>query len=175
MKLKLFYLLIAIFGLTSFFACSDDDDDNKLPQVNIPEAVSNAFKTKYPGVDINTVKWETKGKYMVGDFKQVNNMEEVEAWFDATKGDWAMTETDYGKDIFLIPTEINLAFNKTEYAQWTIDDIKYYEYPDTTKNFYMIEVEKAGQQDMDLYFKPDGTSIKNVASTGVDITPDTVI
>lgn len=171
MRLKLYYLLIAVLGLVTFAGCNDDDE-NLAPRPNAPEAVLNAFNAKYP--DAKDVKWETKGAYYVADFKTTASLVEIDAWYKAD-GTWAMTESDYGKDLFMVPTAINQAFNASQYATWTIDDISYYEYPDATKSFYLIEVEKVGQTDMQLYFKPDGTSIKNVADNGVDITPDTVI
>ncbi len=175
MKLKLFYLLIAIFGLTNITACSDDDDNNK-PAVNpnIPEAVAQAFKDKYPDVDQSKVQWETKGIYTVAEFKTLDNQNDVEAWFTKA-GEWKMTENDYGKDLFMIPTVINEAFVKSEYGTWQIDDISYYEYPTESSNFYLIEVEKTGQPDTQLYFKTDGTTIKTTTDTNVDITPDTQV
>lgn len=175
MKQKLLYLLLFTLGLTTFSACSDDDDDNVTPPVaNVPEAVTNAFKTKYPDVNISQVKWEYKGNYIVAEYKTTANMKDVDAWFSKS-GEWKMTETDFGKDLFLIPTELNVAFNKSDYALWTIDDISLYEYPDQTKDFYMFEVEKAGQQDMAVYFKTDGTLIKAAVDTDTEITPDTSI
>ena len=86
-----------------------------------------------------------------------------------------MSENDCGKDLFLIPAAVNEGFNKTEYRTWTVDDIDFYEYPDNTRDFYVIEVEQAGQSDTDLYFKPDGTLIKTVPNDNSEITPDTVI
>lgn len=174
MKLKHLLLFAVAFAALSFTACGDDDDDDKIPAPNIPTAVVDAFKAKYPDVNLNTVRWETEGQYIKAEYKTTANMKDIEAWF-TTSGEWKMTETDFGKDLFLIPTAINLAFNKTEYATWTIDDINLYEYPDATKDFYLIEVEKTGQSDTGLYFKPDGTLIKTAPGTEAEITPDTVI
>lgn len=173
MKLKLFYLAIATIGLISLSACDDDDSPNP-PAQNIPEAVVKGFQTKYPDVDPKIVEWEQNGVYYIAEYKKLSNMEDVEAWF-TTAGEWKMTETDFGKNLFLLPTLINEAFNKTDYNSWTIDDIKLYEYPDESRNFYLFEVEKAGQPTTNLFFKPDGTLIKTAPDTGTDINPDTVI
>ncbi len=171
MKLKLFYLLIALVGGFTFVSCDDDDDAPKLK--DIPQACLDSFKAKFP--EAKNVDWERKGTYYVAEYDKFNNREvEVSAWF-APDGTWNMTDTDYGKDLFMLPTEINTAFNQSEYSSWTIDDIDLYEYPDTTKDFYLIEVEKAGQTDMELYFKTDGTLIKAIPDTNTDITPDTQI
>lgn len=172
MKLKLFYILIALMGISNFTACSDDDDNTPPVNPNIPEAVANAFAQKYPDVNTSAVKWEKKGIYQVAEFK--SGLNEIEAWFSQT-GEWKMTENDYGKDLFMVSTIINQAFIHSGYSTWTIDDISYYEYPDETKNFYLIEVEKAGEPDTQLYFKPDGTTIKTATEANVNITPDTTI
>ncbi|MCM1293301.1 MAG: PepSY-like domain-containing protein [Bacteroides sp.] len=175
MKFKFLSLLIATIGLVSFAACSDDDDDNTIDPANVPTQVLSAFKAKYPNVDINKVHWETKGQYTVADYDQVGTLEDVEAWFKTSTGTWAMTETDYGKDLFLIPADINKAFAQSEYSYWTVDEIYLYEYPDNANNFYLFEVEKTGQQDMAVYFDTTGKLIKAVVDNNIDITPDTAL
>lgn len=172
MRLKLYYLAIATIGFLTLGSC--DDDSSNPPVQTTPEAVVKGFQNKYPDVDTQTVKWEKKGTYYVAEYKKVANMEDVEAWFTAT-GEWKMTETDFGKDLFLLPPAINVGFNKTDYSSWTIDDIDLYEYPDESRNFYLFEVEKAGQPTTNLFFKTDGTLIKAAPDTDADITPDTVI
>ncbi len=169
MRTKLFYLFLGILGLATVTGCSDDDST---PTPSAPEKCVQALKAKYP--DASDVKWEKSGIYYVADFKKLNKTEEAEAWF-TPEGVWSMTETDYGKNLFLLPTSVNDAFNKTEYAGSTIDDINFYEYPDTTKDFYLIEVERTGTSDMGLYFKTDGTLIKTAPDSGIAITPETVI
>jgi hypothetical protein len=47
-----------------------------------------------------------------------------------------------------------------QYATWGVDDIDKYEREDLT--FYLVEVEKKGQKDMDLYYTEDGTVLKEV-------------
>lgn len=174
MKLNSFYLPLLALGMVLLSACSDDDD--KIPAESIPTAVADSFKARYPDINITSVKWETKGAYTVGEFKKTTDSEDIEAWFTTATGEWKMTETDYGKNLFLIPVEISNAFGMTEYGSlWTIDDICLYEYTDASKNFYLFEVEKAGQQDMEIYFRTDGSLIKAIPDTNRDITPDTVI
>ena len=87
-----------------------------------------------------------------------------------------MTETDYGKNLFLVPAELNAELEKTEYHTAVIDDISLYEYPVQSRNVYIIEVEPIGQtQDMMLLF--DATTykfLKAVPDNDTEITPDTV-
>lgn len=170
MKQKLYYLFTLLFAISIFTACDDDDSANN--KIDVPEAVTNAFQAKYPDVAVNSVEWAMKSGYYVAEYHTTANMREVEAWF-ATDGTWRMTETDNGKDLFLVPTAVSTAFSKSDYATWTIDDIDYYEYPDATKNFYLIEVEKAGQPDTALYFAIDGSLLKTTPADNLTITPDT--
>ena len=166
MKKNLLFLFVALAGLFSFASCSDDDDDKGLSSV--PAKVEQALSDRFP--DAKNVKWEKKGAYIVADFYELRL--DKEAWFTHA-GEWKMTETDYGKDLFYLPADVEGAFAAGEYGTWTVDDVTYYERPD--KNFYLIEVEKPGHRDMDLYYNADGTMIKAVADNDADITPDTVI
>lgn len=170
MKKKFFYLLIAAVTTMGFASsCSDDDDDDNLTATEI---ASIDLQKRYP--DVKNVEWSKKANYIIAEFTYLPKYPEVDAWYTTT-GQWAMSENDCGKDLFLIPAAVNEGFNKTEYRTWTVDDIDFYEYPDNTRDFYVIEVEQAGQSDTDLYFKPDGTLIKTVPNDNSEITPDTVI
>lgn len=172
MKKKFFYLLLAAVTTMGFASSCSDDDDNDIPSDNIPEAVTKAFRQQYP--DAKNVEWSQNGKYYVADFDEATRFTDIDAWYTAA-GEWAMSENDYGKDLFLIPAAVNAGFNKTDYRTWTVDDIDYYEFPAATRDFYVIEVETAGQPDTDLYFRPDGTLVKAVTNDTSVITPDTVI
>ena len=159
-------MLIAVMGMFAMSACGDDDDDVK--PGNLPAGVENAMKVQFPNAQ--NVKWEKKGAYVVADF--IDARSEKEAWF-TNDAKLAMTETDYGKDLFYLPSVVEKSFSEGEYGTWIVDDIDFYERTD--KDFYLIEVEKAGQREMDLYFSPDGVLIKAVPDSDVEITPDTVI
>ena len=52
------------------------------------------------------------------------------------------------------------------YADWRVDDIDKYERPGDT--FYLIEIEKGGQQDRDLFYAEDGTLLKDAVDTNND-------
>ena len=162
----------------SFTACGDDDDDNNVRPSAVPEVCADAFSAKYP--DVKSPKWEQEGNYYTAEWTEINGMRDVEAWFKVTSNtsdSWVMTETDYGKNLFLVPTGLNTSFNDTEYSEATIDDISLFEYPDATKDVYVIEVSPAGMSnDMLLLFKAsDYSYIKAMTDTDRDITPDTVL
>ena len=65
-----------------------------------------------------------------------------------------------------LPGLVQNAFQTSEYADWRVDDIDKFERPAGV--FYLIEVEKSGQQDRDLFYDEDGTLLKNVVDTGKD-------
>ncbi|MDE6564036.1 MAG: PepSY-like domain-containing protein [Muribaculaceae bacterium] len=169
-KIKAIFASIAAAAVISIplAACSDDDDDKTVDQV--PEAFVEALKKVEP--DAQNVKWETAGSYRVAEFTK--NMVDYDVWF-GTDAAWAMTEKDYGKDFFLVPDNaVNEAFAKGEYSSWTVDDIVYYQ--QTTDEFYVIEVETAGQPDMDLFYTTEGEMFKAIPSDGApEILPTTVV
>lgn len=171
MRKQLLFLAMALVAVVSFQACSDDNDDNKDYPPNpttVEQKFIDAFKQKYPDADVSKVKWEQKQNYTVAEFARIPNVE-TEVWFNSSAV-WAMTEEDLGKDLFLIPTAVNVAFNQTAYATATIDDIKHYTTP--TLDYYVIEVDQT-PADMQLFFLPDGTLKKTAADTGTEIYPDT--
>lgn len=159
-------LLILLAGISlAFVACNDDDD-----HISVPDEFQAALKQQYP--DVKYVDWERKGQYRVADFQQ--NAVDYDVWFDKS-AKIVMTELDYGKNIFLVPDNaVSAAFPESEYGTWQLDDIKHYK--QLTNEFYVFEVEKPGQPDMDVYFTVSGELIKAVRSDETpDIRPDTVI
>lgn len=72
MKLKMYFLLLAL-GALGLQSCNDDDDHLS----SVPTELKNAFTEKYPSV--NNEKWETKGNYYIAEFRQQNY--ETSAWF----------------------------------------------------------------------------------------------
>ncbi len=163
---SLFAVLLLVAGMSFVFtACSDDDDD-----VKVPDIFTTALKQHYP--DVKNVEWEKKGVYRVADFQKEGI--DYDIWFD-NEAKLVMTELDYGENINGIPdTEVASAFLNGEYGSWIIDDVKYYK--QITNEFYLIEVEQPSQPDMELYYNMSGELIKAVRSdTAPDILPETVI
>lgn len=172
MKFRKFTLMLSCIAMLSTFAC-DDKDDSVNPVSNVPESVVNAFTKQYPNA--KDVKWETKKTgYYKAEFDGLYGTE-IEAWYKTSDGSWAMTSSDYGVDDFLFPAPISVAFNKTAFATWNIEDITYYEYPDAAKSFYLYEVTKKGQPDTAVLIYNDGTSRDISPWTDIDITPGTTL
>lgn len=166
MKKYFKYLCMGIAGMLFLNSCDDDDnDDLRLPDV--PQAVVGTFEAMFPGV--NSVEWEKERDWYVADFWYGNAV--TEAWFDAN-GDWCMTEIDLGKNVSNLPEAVQMAFNGSEYANWTMDDMDKYERPADT--FYLIEVERNGEWDRNLYYASDGQLLKDeVDRVDHEVRPDT--
>lgn len=167
--MKKLFIAIAVMAvtMTGFSSCSDDDDD----LVTVDPAYTNALSAIYPGV-ADKAEWEVKGEYYVAEFRN-DQRQDVDVWF-AQGAKWAMTEIDLGRNPLSLPDAVSASYAANDRSiDWTIDDIEYYERPDIV--FYVIEIEKAGQRDRDLYYSPDGSLIKDVESDGIDITPTTKI
>ncbi len=162
MKKNLFIIAALAIGFVSLQSCDDDDDF----KVGVSESIEQALDKMYPGV--TKVDWEKKYNHYVADF--YFNGVEVDVWFsgDAT---WKMTETDV-RGVEGLPEAVRVAFEGSNYSTWRVDDIDKYERPDGT--FYLIEIEKKGEKDRNLYYNPDGTIIKDVEDApNDDIRPDT--
>ncbi len=171
-KFKSFFAFALMFAAVAVVmpSCSDDDDDDVTITNSVPSKFSEALKAQFP--DATNVKWEKKTNYMVAEFSK--DMTGYDVWYDQSAS-WAMTEMDYGKDLFLIPDNaVATAFAEGDYGTWTVDDITHYK--QKTNEFYVFEVEKTGQSDMDVFYATDGTMLKAIASdTSADILPDTAI
>lgn len=148
----------------------DDDDNNDTDLVTVNAKYETALKAIYP--DVTGVTWESSHGYQVAEFTK--NFTSYEVWFDSSTS-VAMTKYDYGKNLFLVmDNSVNSAFASGEYGTWTVDDIARYVRADD--EFYVFEVEKAGSEDMDLYYDTEGTLLKAVPeSSAPDILPDTTL
>lgn len=158
MKTNIWGWLLAVCCLITFWSCDDDDD---LSASKVPADVQAAFEAKFPAV--NRVEWEKKSGYYVAEFKE--NGVDVEAWYDSNAV-WCMTETDLRTDLAVLPGLVQSAFQSSQYADWRVDDIDKYERPG--EYFYLIEVEKSGQLDRNLFYAEDGTLLKDVVDTSND-------
>lgn len=72
MKLKMYFLMLALGVCGAAMQSCDDDDDN----LKVPEKLQSAFSQKYPEA---SPKWKTRGNYYIADFQDQNY--ESEAWF----------------------------------------------------------------------------------------------
>lgn len=149
--------ILAALSLCLFQSCDNDDNEPVPGYVNA--VTKAAFDEKYPSA--KDVEWETRNDYIIVDFKQ--DRIEKEAWFD-NNGSWYMTETDI--PFAQLPDAVKTAFQQSEYAAWKVDDVDMIERKDA-ETVYVLEVEQ-GNNDVDLYYSPDGILVKIVADTDAD-------
>lgn len=157
-RILMIVMMMCLTAMT-FSACSDDDDDDK--GVNVPEAVAQALKQKYPGA--TDVEWKQKGTYFVADCWLDGKDSNV--WFD-TNANWCMTESEiYWSNL---PPAVQTAFLSGEYANWEQDDYYFLLYPAEPMQ-YVIEV-KQGRQEYQLVYSENGGLIDKLDVTGKDDT-----
>lgn len=138
-------------------SCDDDDDDDYTGRV--PQAVEAAFASQYPGASF--VEWDMEGGgYYVAEFYKDGR--EHDAWYTAA-GAWAMTEVDYARNLAALPQAVQQGYAASAYGLggWVVDDIDEIQRPGY-ETIYIMDVEKAGQPDRDLYFDLGGTLFRDV-------------
>lgn len=143
MKLKMYFLLVALSAFALTMQSCDDDDKG----IVVPLELANALADKYP--EVKNAKWEIKGTYYVADFYKDNY--ETSAWF-TPEGVWQMTETDIPYDA--LPAAVKSAFESSKYADWHVDDVDKLE-RQGLETVYVIEVEQ-DKQEFDLYYTEEG-------------------
>lgn len=154
------WTMACALGALVVTSCGDDDNDGRVP---VPDVVQSAFDTMYGNVGY--VEWDREqGGYLVAEFRK--DGKDHDAWFDGN-GSWLMTEIDHGRNLDALPRAVVDGYNATAYAQaqWRIDDIDEIQRP-AFDTFYIIEVEKAGQPDYDLYFDLNGTLFRELQGDG---------
>lgn len=152
---KMFQLWAMLFvAALAFSACSDDDKDDC---ITVPDAVSDALKSKYPAA--SDIEWERKGGYFVADCWM--NGRDMDVWYD-TQASWLLTETDIVWND--LPVAVQTAFGNGEYATWKREDIDMLEYPAQPVR-YVIEVEQ-GAQEYQLFYAEDGNLLDKCDVSG---------
>ena len=151
-------LAMMFIAVLAFSACSGDDNNDG---IKVPEAFSQALKTKYPSA--THIEWEKKGNFYVADCRM--DGKELEVWYN-TNAEWQMTEINLQWND--VPGTVQTSFNNSQYASWQRDDVDLLEYP-VQPIVYVIEVEK-GNQELQLFYSEEGNLIQTKDVTGKDDT-----
>lgn len=154
MKLKTYFLMLAL-GICSaaMTSCDDDKDD-----VHVPDKLKQAFTRKYPGAK---AEWKTRQGYYIADFRYGSR--DAEAWF-TPDGDWRMTETEI--PYAALPEAVKSAFGNSDYGTWKVDDVDMLERKGL-EPVYVLEV-KLKPHEMKLHYNAEGILIKAVADRDDD-------
>ena len=127
-------------------ACGQD-----IPATQVPSVVQNTVVTKY--ANATHLEWNKKTGF-------------YRAEFDIDKTEYTVHVADDGK-LLLSKTEIPenalpaavSAVVKKDHAGYAIDDMEKIEKDGMV--YYLLELEKKGEKDKQLLFKPDGTIMVN--------------
>lgn len=160
MKKNLSMILFAVLGLALGTSCEKEDDLRR-----VDRELSEALNARFP--EAVWVEWEKNRDFYVAEFHDAGT--EVKVWYTGD-AQWCMTERDLGRDAASLPEVVKEAFGTSAYASaWRVDDIDKYERPGEV--FYLIEVEKAGERDRDLFYSEAGVLLKDDLDRG-DVLPD---
>ncbi len=118
---------------------------------DVPAAVRNAFKAKYP--QAKAEKWVKEGNNY--ETELTLNGKEYEVSFDAV-GKWVETEKEIKSSA--LPQAVKDGLAKSKYSTWTIKEAVEIESPEY-KLAYELEL-ASGKEKIALYFTPDGKIVK---------------
>lgn len=147
---KLVLTLIFLIPFVYYNANAQELKENEVPKIIVEN-----FKKKYPNVFVH--EWELKKKTMVYEAEFIMKGKSYEAHYN-NNGDWIKTERDVNKSE--IPEAVWDSLNKTQYANWKIDDQEQLSTP-KYEIIYKIKV-KRGNEKLLLHFLPDGKQIDTI-------------
>lgn len=124
MKKSILVIAIAFFSSIVIAKANTNAD--------VPKKVSEAFSAKYPAAEIK--KWKTVKADYVAEFTL--EKKKYLAYY-SSNAEWIRTESKISLSTKL-PDAVKEALHKSEYASWSISEIKQIEKP--TKNIYTIHV-----------------------------------
>ena len=132
----------------------NDIPDNYINPSTIPSAVREAFNTRYPKAI--RIKWEMQGPLYEVEF--INDNFKHESLFKAD-GAWVRTEIDLTPKTAQLSSAI-LSYISTNYPGWRTDDVDLIQVPED--EYFEIELEKAGQPDVTLLIRRDGSIVHSI-------------
>lgn len=110
-------------------------------------------ESKYPGaviVDIDHEDGCIEVEFIYGNIKHDALL--------TSANKWIYTKKDYNRNSSKLPAEA-LNFIQTNYQNYVIDDIEYYETA-SKEDFYSVEIEGSHDNDIELYFDTEGNKIE---------------
>lgn len=142
-----------IFALGIAFACSLFAYTANAQLRKIPAEVTDSFNEKYPGA--TRVEWKDRlVGFSVGfDWEGTAYIANF-----SNNGDWENTEHEIEDEE--LPDEVKDGFEKSRYADWTINSIVYIEFPDSEINYRLV-VGKGDIKKRNLYFNRKGRLLKD--------------
>lgn len=119
----------------------------------IPAEVTDNFTEKFPGA--TQVEWRDKLSGFTASFS-VDSVAYVAAFNN--KGEWESTEQSIEEEA--LPEVVNDGFDKSKYADWTVETVSQIEYPNDEIQFKIV-VAKGDIKKRNLYFNSEGRLVKD--------------
>jgi hypothetical protein len=119
----------------------------------IPASVTETFKEKYPAA--SNVEWRDKVSVFMAAFEEDGT--KYEARFNS-KGEWLNTESRIDENS--IPEAVTGGFEKSKYAEWTIEQAYKIQLPGDVVQ-YRLHVGKTDLQKKNLLFSEKGRLLKD--------------
>lgn len=150
MKKILSWTLLSLVAFVTFSACDDNDDDDSVK--NLPLTVQSTFGQMFPSVE---PEWDFEDGFYKADFYDAKG-NEVDVYF-SRDGAWVKTETDLSRNIPSVVSD----YVDRNYAGYRIDDVDLIQMPDEPDDveYYLVELEKNGVQDVHLKLNLNGELI----------------
>jgi hypothetical protein len=144
---KLFYVFLS----SAFILLLSN---NSFAQIRkIPAEVTSSFTEKYPQAEL--VEWRDKLTGFTASFS-VDSIDYLASF--SNKGEWESTEI--GIEQSDLPEVVQDGFEKSKYADWTVNEIRKIELPDDVLQ-YTIQVERSDINKRNLYFSSKGRMLRD--------------
>lgn len=139
-------LIVFLMG----FACQDKSETKKQKKDDVPEAVRNNFKSKYPGE--NDPDWKKDSN---GNFESNFKMDGVSYRADfKPDGNWIETETSIDKNELPDVIQSKIASDYSDYSITEIEKVEHH----SKGTFYDVEFKQKGKN-KDVEFDISGNVI----------------
>lgn len=137
-------ILLVLFVFAGAYLTSCDNDD--IHPWDLPKTVQEYIALNYPSARIVESDFD-HGYY---DVDIIDGTDRRELIFNSD-GEWVSTETDI--TLANIPEIVKATIASSEYSEYRIDDVDYFETP--SGDYYYIELELKNKE-VDVKITPDG-------------------
>ncbi len=145
MKKRIIMLSAVMLSTLTVASASYSEDPTTI------EKIRGYVSEKYPKCVITEVEVNNNHSASNIEVEFVHNSKEKEAIFDMA-GNWQSTKYDILKSE--LPNAVSTALSKSQYSDYSIDDIDVLETPDAV--LYEIELEKWFSDDVTIFIDNDG-------------------
>ena len=144
---KLFYVFLS----SAFILLLSNNSFAQIRKIHAED--TSRFTEKYPQAEL--VEWRDKLTGFTASFS-VDSIDYLASF--SNKGEWESTEI--GIEQSDLPEVVQDGFEKSKYADWTVNEIRKIELPDDVLQ-YRIQVERSDINKRNLYFSSKGRMLRD--------------